>query len=88
MAKHAQIQELRHGETFRVVEETAGEVYFYDEFRRWCYFNKSEEGVNYRYIPAGTRKPKERDEVMPCGRRHNKYIYCHECYEKERNENV
>jgi len=55
MAKYAQIEDLKNGEIFRVVEETAGEVYFYDEFRRWCYFNKSEEGVNYRYIPAGVR---------------------------------
>lgn len=55
MAKYAQIEDLEKGEIFRVVEETAGEVYFYDEFHRWCYFNKSEEGKYYRYIPAGVR---------------------------------
>lgn len=58
MAKYAQIEDLKNGKIFRVVEETAGEVYFYDEFRRWCYFNKSEEGVNYRYIPAVVRPKK------------------------------
>ena len=63
MAKYAQIEDLKNGEIFRVVEETAGEVYFYDEFRRWCYFNKSEEGVNYRYTPAGVRLTKREPDV-------------------------
>lgn len=53
MAKYAQIEDLKDGEIFRVVEETEGEVYFYDEDHRWCYFNKSEEGIYYRYFPAG-----------------------------------
>ena len=55
MAKYAQIEDLKSGEVFRVVKETDGEVYFYDEFRRWCYFKKSEEGKLFRYIPAGAR---------------------------------
>ena len=55
IAKYAQIENLINGEIFRVVEETAGEVYFYDESHRWCYFSKSEEGISYRYIPAGIR---------------------------------
>ena len=55
MAKYAQIEDLKDGEIFRVVEETEGEVYFYDEDHRWCYFNKSEEGIYYRYFPAGER---------------------------------
>ena len=54
MAKYAQIEDL-NGEVFRVVIETDGEVYFYDADRRWCYYNKSEEGNNYRYTPAGVR---------------------------------
>jgi hypothetical protein len=43
------------GEIAKVVHETEGEVYYYDGFRRYCYMNKSEEGVNYRYIPKGVR---------------------------------
>jgi len=55
MAKYAQIEDLETGEIFKVVEETDGEVYFYDDFKRYVYFNKSEEGTLYRYIPAGQR---------------------------------
>jgi len=54
MAKYAQIEDL-NGEIFRVVTETDAEVYYYDANRRWCYFNKWEEGKNYRYTPAGVR---------------------------------
>ena len=43
------------GDIVKVVEETEGEVYYYDGFRRYCYLNKSEEGTEYRYIPAGER---------------------------------
>jgi hypothetical protein len=82
VAKYAQIQDLKSGEIFRVAEETNGEVYFNDGFRRWCCFNKSEEGVNYRYIPAGTRITYPKNNVMPCGKRHSKFVWCRDCYEK------
>ena len=84
MAKYAQIEDLKNGEIFRVVEETAGEVYFYNEDRRWSYFNKSEEGTNYRYFPAGVRLTRRAADVMPCGRKHNKFVWCSECYAASR----
>ena len=46
------------GDVVKVVLETDGEVYYYDGFRRYCYVNKSEEGVSYRYIPKGVRANK------------------------------
>lgn len=46
------------GDVVKVVLETDGEVYYYDGFRRYCYVNKSEEGVSYRYIPKGERANK------------------------------
>jgi len=46
------------GETVRVVEETDGEVYFYDHFRRWCYARKDEEGISWEWCGA---LQKERD---------------------------
>ena len=44
------------GDSVRVVEETDEEVYYYDSFRRYCYLNKSEEGVTYRCIPGGVNQ--------------------------------
>ena len=66
MAKYAQIEDLKNGEIYKVLDETDGEVYFYDWARRWCYFNKSEEGVHYIYIPAGQRRkpPKEKQNKV------------------------
>ena len=43
------------GDIVKVSEETDGEVYYNDGLRRWCYFNKTEEGAAYRYIPKGQR---------------------------------
>ncbi|MFA6018605.1 MAG: hypothetical protein WC776_05530 [Patescibacteria group bacterium] len=43
------------GEIVKVVTENEKEIYYYDGFHRWCYVLKSEEGMAYRYIPAGTR---------------------------------
>jgi len=43
------------GDIAKVVNETDGEVYYYDSFRRYCYMNKSEEGILYRYIPIKER---------------------------------
>lgn len=46
------------GDVVKVVLETDDEVYYYDGFRRYCYMNKSEEGISYRYIPKGERANK------------------------------
>lgn len=46
------------GDIVKVIEETDTEVYYNDSFHRYCYMNKSEEGVNYRYIPKGERSNK------------------------------
>ncbi len=43
------------GDVVRVAEETAGEVYYYDSLRRWCYLKKTEEGTAYQYIPRGEK---------------------------------
>lgn len=43
------------GDVVKVIKETESDVYYNDGFRRWCYLKKSEEGIVYLYIPAGTR---------------------------------
>ena len=48
------------GDVVKIVCETDGEVYYYDGFRRYCYLNKSEEGINYRYIPKGVSLQKKK----------------------------
>jgi len=83
MAKYAQIEDLETGEVFRVVEETDGEVYFYDEDHRWCYWDKSNENFQYQYVPAGTRLV-HKIEIRPCGTRHSKFVWCRDCVDKEK----
>lgn len=59
--KYARIEFLKPGfgndvgDIVKVVDETPGEVYYYDGFHRWCYLYKKDEGIDYRYIPKGER---------------------------------
>lgn len=47
------------GDTAKIVDETDGELYYYDGFRRYCYVNKSEEGISYRMWKAVIDRPEK-----------------------------
>jgi hypothetical protein len=37
------------GDVIPIVSETDAEIYYYDSFHRWCYLNKSDEGLYFEY---------------------------------------
>jgi hypothetical protein len=37
------------GEKTKVVSEDDHNIYYYDGFRRWCYFTKNERGLFFEY---------------------------------------
>lgn len=43
------------GDIVTIQHEENDEIYYNDGFRRYCYLLKSEEGIVYKYIPAGKR---------------------------------
>lgn len=43
------------GDVVKVQDETEGEIYYYDGFRRYCYLYKEADKEDFRYIPKGQR---------------------------------
>lgn len=37
------------GDIVKIFMETDGELYYYDEFRRWCYIEKSLENIEWKW---------------------------------------
>ena len=44
------------GDRLRVVLETNTEIYYYDGFGRYCYLEKSEEGIAYKVLPKKEKR--------------------------------
>jgi DNA-directed RNA polymerase subunit RPC12/RpoP len=38
------------GDETTVIEETDGEIYYYDGCKRWCYLEKSLEGKTFKFL--------------------------------------